>query len=157
MFEAKPRMQHQTTDLLLNKDITRKLVQLFMIGIDFRFGVAVGVSAVELDVKSSGHRVSFEWMDGLIEVDSPHVIGRMEEVRLWRSAFEITVVDRMISPVIIEIDGALCLCVLVFERETGRPAHDVDRSVKHGTADRSRIFGLEADEVYVGRQLPFVV
>ena len=55
------------------------------------------------------------------------------------------------------VAGTESLGILVFERETGHPTHDVDRPVEHGAADRSRIIGLEADEVHVGRQLPFVV
>ena len=154
IIETDAGVEHETAEGLLVKHIDRLLIEFLMVGIDFRFGVAVGVASVEFDVDPAGQGAAHPGPESLEGVESALVVGAVEEVGLRLSPLRVAVVDVVPAPVVIEVDAAVRALIVVLQGDPGHQAEDVGGAIEHRFLHGARVLGVGVDEIHVAAQAP---
>src|SRR5574344_64904 len=98
--------------------------------------------------------VAFQQTDCLIPVCSPHLVVRTIQICFRRSVDTISVVDLMITPVIIQGEGTRCATVIVRERCRSHTSGDMCVVVYQRTAFCTWVRRIETGDIEVGAQFP---
>ena len=102
-----------------------------MVGINLFDRISVSIAAIIDEVGTDGQGVAGEKRHHLVRRQAGGEVGAVEEELARLAALVVTVVDGMVTEVIVEVDVAGGFLVLVLEGEAGHAADDVGPAVEH--------------------------
>ena len=125
-----------------------------MVGIDLIDRVTVCIAAVVDEVRTDGQGIAGEERNHLVGRQAGSEVSAMEQELTGFAALVVSVVDSMVTEVVVQVDVSGSLFVFVLQRETGHAADDVGPAVEHGSGDSSGILGVGLHETDTGTGLP---